>query len=182
LKKYHYNFLLLLSFILISCSSFAQEAIPENINDSLVPEPEKSSLQTGVSFSSRAISSGRDFGVQQNVMVPSVFYYHKSGFHIGAEGNILSETSPKYNLTTISAGYGDSITGKWNYDIGYSRNIFNPDTAGLIQNSLDASLSFLLNHFTASLQYSYLFGDEKAHRLTAGANAYCEASLIGLKN
>jgi Bacterial protein of unknown function (Gcw_chp) len=161
-------FLLLFLFNFFYSDIKAQETMPVNETDSIAPG--KSSLQVGISFSSRALSSGRDFGVSQYIVMPSINYSHKSGFYAGVYGNILSDVSPKYSLTTIALGYADSITSKWNYNIGYSRNIFNPDTAGLIKNSLSASIIFSVKHFNTSIQYAYLFGNEKAHRFTAGAN------------
>jgi hypothetical protein len=166
-SHYSSTFILLL---FVYANAGAQQTLPNDKTDSIAPE--KSSLQIGISFSSQALSSGRNFGVSQYVLSPSICYYHKSGLHAGIEGNILSDAVPAYNLTTLSIGYADSITQKWNYGIGYTRNLFNPDTAGLIQNALTASINFLPKYFNASLQYSYLFGDEKAHRLVAGANAY----------
>jgi hypothetical protein len=149
---------------------FAQRPLPENKDDSLTNS--KSSLQVGASFSSKALSSGRDFGVSQYIITPFIGYYHKSGFHTAIEGNLLSDLSPKYNLTVVTMGYSGSFTSKWNYAISYSRNFFNPDTAGLIKSGWNGSVAFLPNYFNASLQYSYLSGDEKAHRLVLGANGY----------
>ena len=165
------SIIILLHFVYASAG--AQQVLPTdttNSTDSIATEI--STLHIGVAFSSQALSSGRNFGVSQYVISPSVVYYHKSGIHAGIAGNRLSDAVPAYNLTTLSAGYANSITQSWSYGFDYARNIFNPDTAGLIQNALTASLSFLPKYVNASLQYSYLFGDEKAHRLVAGVNAH----------
>lgn len=171
MKKGYYNYFFLLFLLtFVYSGSMSQEEVPEN-NPDTVP-PVKSSIEIGVSFASQALSSGRDFGVSQYSMMPSFMYYHKSGFHTGIVGNILSNADPKYNLTTATIGYGDTINDKWDYDISYTRNFFNPDTAGLIQNSIGGSINFLSKYFNISAQYAYLFGNEKAHRVITGANAY----------
>jgi hypothetical protein len=167
MKKEYAYVLLLFSFF--CTNAIAQKTITSNVEDTI--EVEKSFVQIGVSFSSRALSSGRDFGVKQYIISPSINYNHKSGFYTSVTGNILSDASPAYNLTTIGLGYENSINKKWNYAIAYSRNIFNPDTVGLIKNNINTSLRFGVKYFNASLQYSYLFGNERAHRITTGANA-----------
>jgi hypothetical protein len=171
MKKINCNSLLLLFKIIFFCSTAtAQEQINVNNGDSIPTD--KSSVQLDISFSSRALSAGRDFGVNQYSLMPSISYYHKSGLHAGIAANLLSDAEPKYNLTTAAIGFSDTITAKWSYDIYYVRNFFNPDTAGLIQNSANVSISFLPEYFNSFLQYSYLFGDEKAHRIIAAGNAY----------
>jgi hypothetical protein len=164
------SFLIFGLFVFVYTDTTAQEAINESSIDSIPAG--KSSVQIDVSFSSKALSSGRDFGVSQYIILPSVSYLHKSGFHAGITANILGDTEPAYNITNISIGYGDTVNAKWSYGFYYARNLFNPDTAGLIQNSLSGSIVFMPSYFNASIQYAYLFGNEKAHRVIAAANTF----------
>jgi hypothetical protein len=148
-------------------------------NNAVLAQEEISNIKVGISYSSEALSSGRNFNVPQFALSPSVGYYHKSGIHAIVDGTLLGSSSPSYTLTTISIGYLSTGMSAWGYGFDYSRNIFNPDSAGLIKNVLSASGTFSRGLFSASAQYSYLFENETAHRVLLGINAVLTKDSLG---
>ena len=138
-----------------------------------------SGFSISLSYSSKVLSAGRDYGVRQYGFNPSVIYTHKSGLYAGLHGMWLSETSPSWAATALEAGFGHDIGSSFTYNLAYAHTFFNPDSNGLLSNSLSAALSFSRKWATADLSYSLLFGEETGHELTAAAGAYFERPTSG---
>lgn len=168
-------------FLLLVClcfyPAFAQN--PDEDNVEVTQEADTSAVLYSecvlrLGYSSKTLSAGRDFGINQYAFTPSFTYYHKSGVYAGVSGSWYSQTDPNYNLTTLSVGYdGSSKDMNWGYTVSYDRLIFNPDETGLIKNvaSLYGSRNWL--HFNVGASYSFLFsGDEQAHRLNPMIGGY----------
>ena len=71
---------------LIPSAAFVNEAAKDSV---------KSELYIGIARSSNAVSSGRDYGVKQYSIAPSITYYHKSGLYAGIAASILYFTTGK---------------------------------------------------------------------------------------
>jgi len=63
-----------------------------------------------------------------------------------------------------------SLTKNWSYMASYDRFVYNKDKESTVltypfNNALNAASYFDIHFLSAGLDYSFLFGDEKAHRL-----------------
>ena len=128
-----------------------------------------SQLSLRFGYTSDITYAGRNFGIQQYGFGAGVSYYHKTGLFGDVSGYWNSNIQPAYNPTITTLGYLGSFTNKWTYTLSYDHFFYNvPDEELLyypITNSLNISSFLELGKFTVSGEYSYLFGDEEAHRV-----------------
>jgi hypothetical protein len=123
-------------------------------------------------------SAGRELGINQSGFSPGIGYYHKSGFFADISANIYSEADPNYAYTVISGGYSGFLGKKWNYLLSYDHFFYNEtsitdpaseeisiELSNPYSNTLSSSMYFNDKWFTLGLDYSFLFGDEQAHRI-----------------
>lgn len=127
----------------------------------------KSELNVRFGFSSSVTSAGRDYGLNQAGLSSGLAYYDKSGFYGDLSGYWNSGTSPKYNPTILSTGYLGITSTKWSYSFDYEKWFYNPKDSSdnPLTNSIGASTSYNFDKGFASLDYSFLFGAETAHRI-----------------
>lgn len=166
---------LLFTTALLSCLySFSQA------DSSAKKQPSKtSSLKAAISYSGNAATDGRDYGVQQFAISPSLYYYHKSGLFAGVAGRFLGDADPAYVSTSIDIGYMGNFSKKFSYTISLGKNFINPDTAGILSNSLSAGVDYTSKWFGAGIDYVYSFGDEKAYSLYPVVSGTFEKSISG---
>lgn len=137
-------------------------------------------LKVSIGYTSKVLSYGRDYGIQQFALTPAIEYNHRSGLYAGISGSYLSEATQPYTATVLYGGYSNTFGGEnWSYDFSYSHIFFHPDSNSIINNSLGAGVMYTKNWFMANANYTFLFGEEKAHQLTTGIGAYVEKSLKG---
>jgi hypothetical protein len=134
----------------------------------------KSELQIRLGFDSRALVAGRDFNVQQNALMPSIGYYHRSGFFASAAGSLLSDADPKYAQTTLQAGYGCGFGEHFFTSLHYERYLFNPAEAGLLQNAVGLFAAYSIGPLSLGASYTTLFDPEKAQQLNLSLAGYFE--------
>jgi hypothetical protein len=147
-----------------------QDSIPTNDSTS-------SQLLISFNYQSQAVESGRTYNVKQYSLLPSVMYTHKSGIFASADGIWLSEATPAYSLTVVTAGYSKTFAKRFNVTASFARNFFNPDSAGIIRNQLSVGGGYEINWFNITAGYTYLSGEEKGHLLTVGTSGYWEKEL-----
>lgn len=137
------------------------------IDELLKPQPKPSVLQFRFGYSSRVTSAGRDFGVDQQGLIPGVTYYHHSGFYADATGFWNSELDPKYNLTIVTLGYLGQIKKNTTYGFSYDHSFYSEkdETTQTLTNALSASITQDFKYLYTGLDYSFSFGSETAHRL-----------------
>lgn len=141
-----------------------------NLIDSLFTldfEP-KSELNIRFGFTTNVTSAGRDYDISQSGISPGLSYYHKSGFYGDLAGYWNSGVEPNYNPTVLSAGYlGTLKNPKWSYAIDVERWFYNPkdSSSNPLTYSAGGSLSYNFKWGFASVDYSFLFGEETANRL-----------------
>ena len=126
-------------------------------------------LSYRLGYSSRITSAGRSFGVDQQGVIPSVSYYHKSGLFGDATGIWNNELDPKYYLTILTAGYIGNISNKWSYTLSYDHSFYHAsnDTYSFpLTNSINSSLTVNLKHIYTGLDYSFSFGDNTANSIS----------------
>jgi hypothetical protein len=127
------------------------------------------SLRTG--YTSDITYAGRNFGFNQFGLTGGIAYYHKTGLFADVSGYWNSSLNPSYNPTITTLGYMGNLTKKWTYTLSYDHFFYNipEEQESLVYypltNSASVSTYYELGKFTAASDYSYLFGDESAHRL-----------------
>jgi len=139
--------------------------------DSLIKGKFKfSSLMLRTAYTSNIMNAGRDFGINQYGFSLGASYYHKTGLFGDVTTYWNSDVEPHINPTTISLGYIGSISAKWSVIASYEHFFYTQDQSydGVlypITNSLNASTYFDLKHFSFGVDYSFMFGQETAHRI-----------------
>lgn len=178
-------------FCLVPFLAFSQDLnqsqTQQEIADSLSVEDDStnaiaasdfSELSVRVSFLNRALSYGRDFGVNQSALTASATYFHKTGLFAALTGYWYSEGDPKYSLTLLSLGYNGDLTDNLSYSLSYDRYFFN-GSSGLISNGLNAFANYDFGHFNVSASYGYMFGQEKAHNASLNLAGFWKVKEVG---
>jgi hypothetical protein len=156
----------------------------DSLIDSLLMEKEKtaSELNIGISFQNRTLFAGRDLGIKQWNSVINASYYHWSGLYADVSGFMYGKSDPKLQITSLSAGYIGDISENLSImaDIGKMIET-NPDPN--FPNQLpywtSLSLSYNIDKFMPTADYTLLFGDETAKRLRLGVSYYKSFKKIG---
>ena len=127
----------------------------------------KSELNVHFGFTSSVTTAGRDYDINQQGISPGLSYYHKSGIYADVSGYWNSDIEPNYNPTVFSLGYLNALNEKWSYSFDYERWFFNPkdSSENPLTNSLGTSLNYDFKIATLGVDYSFLFGNETAHRI-----------------
>ena len=127
-----------------------------------------SELNIRLGFTTNVTSAGRDYNISQNGISPGISYYHKSGAYGDLAGYWNSGVEPNYNPTVLSVGYlGNIKNSKWSYSLDAERWFYNPkdSSSNPLSYSVGGSLSYDFKWGFASLDYSFLFGEETANRI-----------------
>lgn len=126
-------------------------------------------LYVSVNYNSDTYFSGRDIDVDQFNIVPQITYMHSKGFYAGLSGIYYSEFIPQWDVTTATAGYGQSI-GKnklWRYYGSYSHYFYSNDLDNLYNSTVNAGLSIRNKNRSLGTQLSvaYYFGSELTYQI-----------------
>ena len=140
------------------------------------------SLRTG--YTSNILNAGRDYGINQYGFSSGLSYYHSLGLYFDMISYWNSDISPKFYLTTLSAGYMGSISKKWSFIFSYDHFIYNESNESdpveyPFNNSLNVSSYFDLKYVTAGIDYSFLFGQESAHRIRPNLSGVIRTKKVG---
>lgn len=169
-------------------SLFAEDAFPEDLfalADSLlsIENARVSALMLRAGYVSQVVSAGRSLGVDQYGFSPALNYFHHSGVGAGVTGYWSSEYSPSYYMTDLNVSYNysfkDKLTLLANHDF-YLYNDSLPDHA--FNKSAQLSANYHFKRFDVGADYSYLYGNESAHRVVAHANLNLKLKLDGFVN
>lgn len=143
-----------------------------------------SELILRMGYISQILNAGRDLGIEQYGVTPGISYYHKSGAFGDIAGYWNSETTPAYNLTTLTAGYLTTITPSWSLILSYDHSFYhNEDSLGLnnlFNNTLNLSSNLYWKFLETGLDYSFIFGDDSAHRLRWHLSALMTFKNVGV--
>lgn len=158
--------------------------------DSLLSlEGPTSQLSFNLGYTSLVVNAGRDLNVKQYGFSPGISYFHKSGTFGTVSGFWNSEVAPKYNLTVASVGYIGLLSQKLSVVATYDHSFFTPsdpepypawygprlvaflDELSALSQPLNNTLSLSGNldfrYIEPSIEYSFLFGSQTAHRIRA---------------
>ncbi len=141
-----------------------------NLIDSLFASDLTSSSELNVrlSFTTNVTSAGRDYNINQSGVSPGISYYHKSGLYGDLAGYWNSGLDPIYNPTILSLGYlGGFKNPKWGYSLDAERWFYNPNDSSEnpLLYAIGGSVNYDFKFGFASVDYSFLFGDQTANRI-----------------
>jgi len=147
----------------------------------------KSQLTLRTGYTSNITNAGRNFGTQQYGLNAGIAFYHKSGIFADVSGYYNSDQKPKYNTTIGSLGFMGLIGPKWNYFISYDHFFYRAPAQETIDyvvsfpltNSFNASTNLLLGGFNFGADYSFLFGENTAHRARLNLSYYLTFKKVG---
>lgn len=123
-------------------------------------------LTARVRYTNKALFAGRDFGVNQSMLMPSVSYLHKSGLYADFTGYAYSQSSPKYQFSNFSVGYMGVLGTKFLYSAEYGRSISSTqEVPNVLANSIALQGSFTHKKLAASLNYSFYFDNSQTSHL-----------------
>lgn len=152
---------------LINDSSSFLSLLDDIINEDYL----KSQLTLRAGYTSEITNAGRNFGIQQFGLNAGIAFYHKSGFFLDVGGYYNSDQDPNYSTTIAAIGYMGTIKPFWNYYLSYDHFFYTqPQDSDYVityplTNSVNASTNFLINDLTLGADYSFMFGEETAHRV-----------------
>jgi len=130
-----------------------------------------SSLTLRTGYTSEILNAGRDFGVSQFGLMGGLSYYHRTGLFGDLTAYWNSDIEPKLNPITTSIGYmgtgGTWLSYFFTYDHYFYNSSDDPEVEiyAPITNALNGSGYADIKFFTMGIDYSFLFGDETAHRI-----------------
>ena len=129
-------------------------------------------MYTSISYNNKTYFSGRDAGIDQFNVVPQISYYHSSGFNASISGIYYNEFDPKWDFTSLSLGYFNTIDKRKNiyYNLGYSKYFYS-DGYDAFTNSIDASIGVRTSKrtFGTQLSASYLFGTDSSYQIISSS-------------
>jgi len=142
-----------------------------------------SQLSLRLGYTSDITYAGRNFGIQQHGFGAGISYYHKTGLFADVSGFWNSNLSPNYNPTILTSGYLGKLSDKWSYTLSYDHFVYNQPNDEFsyypITNSVNASSFLELGKLTFAGEYSFLFGEENAHRLRGNLMYTLSKSKLG---
>lgn len=126
-------------------------------------------IYLSVNYNSATYFSGRDLDVDQFNIVPQITYMHSKGFYAGISGIYYSEFEPNWDITTLTAGYGNGFGKKklWRYYASYSYYFYSNDIDNLYNSTVNGGIgiSNKKRSFGTQLSLSYYFGDEVTYQI-----------------
>ena len=129
-----------------------------------------SALSVRAGYISNITNAGRDMGIEQFGFSGGISYYHKSGFFGDISGFWNSDLVPAFNPLVTTAGYMLSSIPKFSLTASYDHYFYfsGSDSLGYyfpFTNSLNISPYLDLKFLSVGVNYSFLFGDQTAHRI-----------------
>ncbi|MGI9544764.1 MAG: hypothetical protein ACR2MX_15990 [Cyclobacteriaceae bacterium] len=170
--------------------------------DSLLSlEGPTSQLSFNLGYTSLVVNAGRDLNVKQYGFSPGISYFHKSGAFGTISGYWNSEVAPKYNLTVATLGYIGLLSKRLSFVATYDHSFFTPtepepypdwygprliefleELSALsepLNNTLSLSANLDFKYIEPSVEYSFLFGSQTAHRIRADLAGNFDIRKVG---
>src|SRR5688572_4669575 len=144
-------------------------------------ELQTSQLALRLSYNSNVLSAGRTLGIENFGLAPGVSYYHTSGLYADASGYWSSDFDPSYYLTVVSLGYMHDFTSHFSVMGGYDHYFYNfTDDESYVPywRTLSVTPIVEINPLVLSVNYSFYFGNQYAHRVMPGLGLQFEKRKI----
>lgn len=128
-------------------------------------------LMARFSYLGQVSSAGRVQDIEQFGLSSGLSYFHPTGIYLDANGFYNSGYEPAYFLTSLSVGYFQTFYKYWNVSASHDFFIYN-DTLSTqpFNKSLNINNFLSFKNMEAGIDYSLLYGDDSAHRLSVNAN------------
>ena len=138
-------------------------------------------LYTTVIYNNKTLFSGRDFGVNQYSMFPSISYIDGDNFFLNLNAGYYSGVNPTWDFVTLSGGYYNYLNKRKTLLASgvYSYSSYSQDVADLNNHRLTAGLSFNKKWFRKTLTLGYLFGG--ASSTFVSNNTYISIDILDTK-
>ncbi|MBO0949588.1 hypothetical protein [Fibrella forsythiae] len=181
--------LLSLLVVLLSTVSWASPFPADSLQPSAPASGSatRAEINVRVNYTSRAVFSGREFGVREWMSTPSITYYAKSGFYADVSGYYFSQSLPHYELTALSAGYLGIVSSRVTLSGELSRTFLSKASQqNLLPYSGNLSMNYLISPvFSVNTDYYLMFGNATAHRVRFSLSAFASKKMgessVGLK-
>lgn len=167
-------------------SLFANETVPDDLFslvDSLLAldSAKYSSLNLRLGYVSNIVSAGRNFGFDQYGFSPGATYYHHSGVFAGFTGYWSNEYEPGYYLNTLNLGYMHTLKESWVLSAGHDFYLFNDSIEDhSFDKGAQVAVYFQKKWADVGVDYAFLYGNDKAHRVTVRANGRLKIKTSGI--
>lgn len=126
-------------------------------------------IYLSVNYNSATYFSGRDIDVDQFNIVPQITYMHSKGFYASISGIYYSEFEPNWDVTTLTAGFGNGFGKKklWRYYASYSHYFYSNNIENLYYGTVNGGIGLTNKKRSLGTQFSvaYYFGDEITYQL-----------------
>lgn len=128
----------------------------------------KDALYLNLGFDEQAYFSGRDFGLEQYSLQPSLTYIKGNHLFFNLGSAYYSGLNPQWDLVSLSVGYFTPLDKKkrWNTSLLYGRIFFTDQAEQLNQNRLSASLNYRYKSLKLRVATGYLFGGNSSYYLS----------------
>lgn len=138
-------------------------------------------LYTTVIYNNKTLFSGRDFGVNQYSVFPSISYIDGDNFFLNLNAGYYSGVNPTWDFVTLSGGYSNYLNKRKTLLASgvYSYSSYSQDVADLNNHRLTAGLSFRKKWFRNTLTLGYLFGG--ASSTFVSNNTYISIDILDTK-
>ena len=113
-----------------------------------------------LSYSDKAYFAGRDFGVNQYGISPSLSYMSSNNFFVSLGSTYYSELNPQWDLISLSTGFSKSLGKEEKLSLTgiFSRSFFLSNTSDLNPNRISTSISLTEKNLKIRGSGGYLFG------------------------
>jgi hypothetical protein len=141
-------------------------------------------LAVRLAYNSNVLSAGRTLGIQNFGLSAGFSYYHPTGLYADLTGYYSADFNPKYYLTVASVGYMHDFSKRFSIMAGYDRYFYSvaaDDYYVPYKNTVSVMPILEFKPVSISVNYSYYFGDQTAHRIMPGASVILERKkIVGL--
>ena len=176
-----------LLLFLIPVFTFAQNPDQATIDkivdeDSLITDGQSSDFVVRFDYYNKTLSAGRDLGIVQYSLLPSLTYNHKSGISASISSNYYSVSEPHYNMTDVNINYSNffKFNDNWAYSISYDHYFFNPDSASVLTNNMGLGTSYNIGKIAINLNYGLSFGSSATgNSFNPGVSGFFEIKNVG---
>ena len=128
----------------------------------------KDALYLNLGFDEQAYFSGRDFGLEQYSLQPSLTYIKGNHLFFNLGSAYHSGLIPQWDLVSLSVGYFTPLDKKkrWNTSLLYGRIFFTHQAEQLNQNRLSARLNYRYKSLKLRVATGCLFGGNSSYYLS----------------
>jgi len=142
----------------------------------------KTKLEISIEGLSRAIYSGRNYGVNQYGLNPGILFNHKSGLNLNFYSYGMSETPGLLTETDLGASFTFHISRILNITPGYTYLINSEDSSAILKHSLNVATSLELPFISLNNYLAFSFGTSTAWYDEVTASKYFSLLSKGKTN